>query len=185
MGSSQSITFAQREVGVLSAFPVISLFAGLVLWCCSHHGKHLRVKSLLAWKLVPLTCWERTIREMTVTLLGLRELFCVLAQSCLTPRNPMDCSRPGSSVHGIFQVRILEWLAISFRKSSWSRNRTHISWVSWIGRQILYHWVTWEAHMNCSNSLQFSEWFILWLHILGRLAWRLEGVFNFIYNCAY
>ena len=35
-----------------------------------------------------------------------------VAQSCLTPSNPMDCSAPGSSVHGIFQARVLEWGAI-------------------------------------------------------------------------
>ena len=38
----------------------------------------------------------------------------LVAQSCLTPCNPMDCSLPGSSVLGIFQARILEWVAISF-----------------------------------------------------------------------
>ena len=37
-----------------------------------------------------------------------------VAQSCLTFRNPMDCSLPGSSVHGIFQARVLEWGAIAF-----------------------------------------------------------------------
>ena len=37
-----------------------------------------------------------------------------VAQSCLTPSDPMDCSLPGSSVHGIFQARILEWGAIAF-----------------------------------------------------------------------
>ena len=37
-----------------------------------------------------------------------------VAQSCLTPSNPMDCSAPGSSVHGIFQARVLEWGAIAF-----------------------------------------------------------------------
>ena len=37
-----------------------------------------------------------------------------VAQSCPTPSDPMDCSLPGSSVHGIFQVRILEWGAIAF-----------------------------------------------------------------------
>ena len=37
-----------------------------------------------------------------------------LAQSCLTPSDPMDCSLPGSSVHGIFQARGLEWSAIAF-----------------------------------------------------------------------
>ena len=37
-----------------------------------------------------------------------------VAQSCLTLSNPMDCSIPGSSVHGIFQARVLEWVAIAF-----------------------------------------------------------------------
>ena len=36
------------------------------------------------------------------------------AQSCLTPSNPMDCSPPGSSVHGVFQPRVPEWGAIAF-----------------------------------------------------------------------
>ena len=35
-------------------------------------------------------------------------------QSCPTPSDPMDCSLPGSSVHGIFQARVLEWGAIAF-----------------------------------------------------------------------
>ena len=37
-----------------------------------------------------------------------------VAQSCLTPSDPMDCSLPGSSIHGIFQARVLEWVAIAF-----------------------------------------------------------------------
>ena len=37
-----------------------------------------------------------------------------VAQSCPTLSNPMDCSRPGSSIHGIFQARVLEWVAIAF-----------------------------------------------------------------------
>ena len=39
-----------------------------------------------------------------------------VAQSCQTPSDPMDCSPPGSSVHGIFQARVLEWGAIAFSK---------------------------------------------------------------------
>ena len=39
-----------------------------------------------------------------------------VAQSCLTLSDPMDCSLPGSSIHGIFQARVLEWVAIAFRK---------------------------------------------------------------------
>ena len=58
---------------------------------------------------------------------------CLVAQSCLTLGDPMDCSPQGSSVHGILQARILEWVAISFsRASSQPRNRTQASCI--IGR---------------------------------------------------
>ena len=51
-----------------------------------------------------------------------------VAQSCLTLCDPMDCSPPGSSIHGIFQARILEWAAISFsRGSSRPRDQTLVS----------------------------------------------------------
>ena len=52
----------------------------------------------------------------------------LVAQSSPTLCNPMDCSLPGSSVHGIFQARTLEWVAISFsRGSSRPRDRTQVS----------------------------------------------------------
>ena len=67
--------------------------------------------------------------------------------SCVTLGNSVDCSPPGSSVHGIFQARILEWVAVSYsRGSPQYRDRTRISFVSCIGRRILYHCTTWEAH---------------------------------------
>ena len=51
-----------------------------------------------------------------------------VAQSCLTLCNPTDCSLPGSSVHGIFQAIVLEWIAISFsRGSSQPRDQTQVS----------------------------------------------------------
>ena len=63
-----------------------------------------------------------------------------MLQSCLTLCNSIDCSLPGSSVHGIFQARILEWVAMpSSKGSSHPRDRTRISYVSCIGRQFLYH----------------------------------------------
>ena len=59
--------------------------------------------------------------------------MCLVAQSCPTLCDPLDYSLPGSSVHGIFQARILEWVAISFsRESSWPRDRTSVSCVSCI-----------------------------------------------------
>ena len=63
-----------------------------------------------------------------------------VAQSCLTLCDPMDCSPPGSSVHGIFQAWILEWVAVSFsRGSSWLRNRIRVSCI--IGRRFTI-WAT-------------------------------------------
>ena len=54
----------------------------------------------------------------------------LVAQSCLTLCNPMHCSPPGSSVHGILQARILEWVAIPFsRGSSRSRDQTQVSFI--------------------------------------------------------
>ena len=57
--------------------------------------------------------------------------MCSVIQSCLTPCNPLDYSPPGSSVHGIFQAGILEWVAISSSRGFfWPRDRIHVSWVS-------------------------------------------------------
>ena len=57
-----------------------------------------------------------------------------VSQSCPTLCEPMDCSPPGSSDHGILQARILEWVAISFsRGSSWPRDRTQVSRI--VGRR--------------------------------------------------
>ena len=68
------------------------------------------------------------------------------AQSCLTLCDPMDCSPPGSSVHGIFQVRKLEWVAIPYSKGSSSpRDSTCISCT---GRQTLYRCSIWSSSIN-------------------------------------
>ena len=57
--------------------------------------------------------------------------FSPVAQSCPTLCNPMDCSPPGSSIHGILQARILEWVAISSsRGSSRPRDRTQVSHIA-------------------------------------------------------
>ena len=61
-------------------------------------------------------------------------------QSCLTLCNPVDHSPPRSTVYRFLQARILEWVAmLSSRGSSRPRNQTCISYVSCIGRQVLYH----------------------------------------------
>ena len=73
---------------------------------------------------------------------------------------PHGLLRPGSSVHGILQTRILEWVAIAFsRRSSRPRDQAH---VSCIGRQILYHWrgqqrMRWLDSITNSMAMSFSE----------------------------
>ena len=65
-----------------------------------------------------LTCNLRKVKKVKV----------LVTQSCLTLCDPTDCTLPSSSVHGIFQARVLEWIAISFsRGSSQPRNRTLVS----------------------------------------------------------
>ena len=73
---------------------------------------------------------------------------CECAQSRLTPSDPTDCSPPVSSVHEIFQARVLEWVAIPFsRGSSWPRDGT---WVSCIAGRFftLFFWATREAYFR-------------------------------------
>ena len=76
-----------------------------------------------------------------------------LTQSCPTLSDLMDCRLPGFSVHGIFQARRLEWVAISFsRGSSQPKHRTCVSCISCTGRWILYHYATWEAHFQVNPN---------------------------------
>ena len=76
---------------------------------------------------------------------------------CPTLSDPTNCGPPGSSVRGISQARILEWVAVSSsRASSQHRDQTYVSYVSHIGRQIFYHRTTVQylsvASINASDS---------------------------------
>ena len=87
--------------------------------------------------------------------------FCLylalVAQSCLTLCDPVNCSPLGSSVHGILQARILEWVAVPFsRGSSWPRDQT---WVSRIAGTFFTVWAIMEAVFifnYSSNSVDYS-----------------------------
>ena len=86
-------------------------------------------------------------------------------------------SSPGCSVHGIFQARILEWVAVSSSKgSSWPRDQTHVSHVSCIGRQLLYHCTIWLLFYRGSFFLVcwvFLSWrgVTFCKHFLHQLRW--------------
>ena len=74
---------------------------------------------------------------------------CVCAYSVMSTWDPMDCSPPGSSVHGISQARIMEWVAMPLsRVSSWPRGWTWVSCIFCISRRVLYHCATCKAHSN-------------------------------------
>ena len=76
--------------------------------------------------------------------------LCVCIQSlqlCLTLCDTMDCSLPGSSVHGILQTRILEWVAMpSSQGSFWHRDQTWVSCISCIAHGFFIHWVQIQSH---------------------------------------
>ena len=77
-----------------------------------------------------------------------------VTQSCPTLCDPMDCSLPGSCVHGIFHARVLEWVAISFsRIFSQPRDQT---WVSRIAGRCFTIWATREAPVEDLNR-HFSK----------------------------
>ena len=82
------------------------------------------------------------LADMYLSCSGSIHIFCAcsVTGSHLTLCDPMDCSLPSSSVYGIFQARIREYVAISYsRGSSQPKDWTCISCVSCIGRWILYH----------------------------------------------
>ena len=89
---------------------------------------------------------------------------CVLSlQLCLTLCKPVDCSSPASSVHGILQARILEWVAMpSSRGSSQPRDWTCVSYVSCIG-------------FTTSDALEALPWNRKWQPTLVFLPGKLQG----------
>ena len=137
--------------------------------------------------------------------------MCLVSKSGLTFCNPIDCSLPGLSVHGISQARILEWVAISFsRGSSWPRDWSHVYCVSCIGRQILYRWATlgvpqspphtrrgivscelwWLVTLgpqrqasNWEKEIIFPDFLILWKVRVGKINCLNIEFTNFVFIC--
>ena len=96
----------------------------------------------------------RVSEVMNSTLIMLECCCCLVAKSCPTLCNPMDCSPPGSSVHGISQARVLEWVAMpSPGASSQARDQTRISCLG-----ILYHCASWEAPMLGCSTQKGASW---------------------------
>ena len=109
-------------------------------------GSNPSLLRLLRWQAdsLPLTPPGKPYNRMKV----------LLAQSCLTLCNPMKCSLPGSSIHGILQVRILVWVAMPFsRGSSWPMNRTLVSCIA--GR--FHNWATRESCIRIYSCYSVTQ----------------------------
>ena len=96
--------FPGKNTGVGFHFLLQGIFLTQESNPCLLRFLHCQVSSL------PLATWEALLHDSVQ--------FSSVAQSCLTLCVPMDCSLPGSSVHRIFQARILEWVAVSSSKGS-------------------------------------------------------------------
>ena len=81
--------------------------------------------------------------------------ICSVAQWCWTLCNPMDYSPPGSSVHGISQARILEWVSISFSRGSANLGDWHLGSLPWSHHLFLFHcaWPCGSVNLDVSTVL--------------------------------
>ena len=113
---------------------------------------------------------------------------CMHTQPCLAVCDPMNCRPPGSSAHGIFQARILEWGAVFYSRGfSWPRDQTCVpctSCVSCIGRQILYHCDAWEALLKHNACLQMQVYpHCLYIPITRMEPGTQSSIFFLMWEC--
>ena len=102
--------------------------------------------------------------------------------------DPIDNSPPDSSAHGIFQARVLEWVAIPFsRGSSRPHDQTHVSGFSCVGRRTRFHCATWETEcvskVKTWGKLYVSSQVSCPIYVTFSLPPMLFGV-SFLVNCS-
>ena len=99
---------------------------------------------------------------------------CVCVKLLQSLCEPMDCSLPGSSVHGILQARTLEWVAMpSSRGSSWYKYQTCVPCISCIGRWVLYH--------ECGLGSPFLfTWFFLLYIFVWQYIFKINSLYMFV-----
>ena len=103
--------------------------------------------------------WTEPNQHVTYCLVSVNVLVTPL---CPTLCDPMDCSPAGSSVRGILQARVLEWVAISFFKGSfWLRDWTL---VSCIAARYFTDWATREVLVYIKHIVKFSGWMNKWVN---------------------
>ena len=127
-----------------------------------------------SWRLHQKGIWWEALMEI----LDVYAYMKVISISCsvVSDFDPMDCSPPGSSVHGILQARILEWVAIPFsRGSSWPRDWTCVSCIAgrfftiWPPRKSIYWMKKWKAqisHKYLESGINFQWWHEKWIQRL-------------------
>ena len=135
--TSRCLTFGFQPCFKINFWQILTFL--LWIW-----GEKIKKKSI-CWYLFFLSFVNQRFYGMSIRL-----SHSVMSDSC----NPMNCHLPGSSVHGIFQARILEQVAISSsRGSSGPKDGTHVSYVSCTGVQILYPWIPWTEEPGGVQSM--------------------------------
>ena len=172
------VEFSNLWIFCVFAFTYIFLFILSVLYnfqpkSCAHfvdlYPKYLILREAIIYSVVCLIF-------MSMYLLV---YLCMLSHVQLC--DPMGCSLPGSSTHGIFQARILEWVAISSPGDLPDSGIKPSSLASCIGRQILNRCTTWEAHLLVVYGN--NNWFLYLSCILQPCCLHLLWEFCYSDNC--
>ena len=109
-------------------------------------GSQKQKEHLKSEKQFTISSGNNMIMNLLSEIVEAQNQWVLAIQSCPTLCDPMDCSLPGSSVHGILQMRILEWVAIPFSRGfSWFRDWTSASCVSCTEGRFFPIWATREA----------------------------------------
>ena len=147
MSGSGWVTIPSWLSGSLRSFLYSSLYSFHLSWISSVYIRSLPCLSFI----VPIFGWNVLLIFPTLLKRSSRNTYWVPAKS-LSYVDPMDCSPPGPSLHGVLQARILKWVAMPFsRGSSWPRARTHVTYISCFGRWVLYHW----CHLGSPKCILF------------------------------